>query len=103
MDRFFFETDDALHEAVECLREAGSRARKLLAECVECQFLTRSKVSESARKLESLGFIFIQDKSDIFSSSFEIRPSISGEEALEFLDEMDSNRKKEYLKMCELV
>lgn len=94
MDRFFFETDDALYEAAECLREAGSRARKFLAECVEAQLVTRTKISESATKLENLGFIFIQDKSDLFSSSFEIRPSISGEEALEFLEEMGSRSKK---------
>ncbi len=91
MNRFFFEKDDALHEAVKSLREAGSMARKFLSECVESQLVTRTKISKSAKNLENLGFIFIQDKSDVFSSSFEIRPSLAGEEALEFLDEIDSN------------
>lgn len=86
MERFFFETDDALSDAADQLRRLGIRAREILAECVAEQGVTRTAVSRSVQALNEAGFVFVRDKSDVFASRFEIAPSLAGEEALEALD-----------------
>ena len=90
MKRLAFETDDDLTEAVVRLRSLGWRARKLLAELVETQGVTRSAVSQAALTLENAGFIFVRDYGDIFKPKFEISPSLAGEEALEALEHAEN-------------
>lgn len=87
MERFFFETDEALAEAVAQLRCLGRHARKLLAECVATQGITRTAASKAAEALESAGFVFLRDTGNLFEPKIVITPSLSGEEALEALEE----------------
>lgn len=89
VERFFFETDDALAKAVAQLRCLGGRARKLLAESVAAQGITRTAVSQTALALENAGFVFVRDKGDVFEPKFEIAPSMAGEEALEALQQAE--------------
>lgn len=89
MERFFFETDEALVEAAAQLRCLGSYARKLLAECVATQGITRTAASKAAVALESAGFVFLRDAGNLFEPKIVITPSLSGEEALEALEEED--------------
>lgn len=86
MERFAFETDNDLTDAVARLCSLRWRAQKLLAECVATQGITRTAVSRAALTLDDAGFVFVRDKGDLFESRFEISPSLAGEEALEALE-----------------
>jgi hypothetical protein len=74
-------------ESAGILRALGGAARKLLAESVENTGVKRKALSAAARALENEGFLFIRDNSTIWSSDFELVPTLAGEEALELLDE----------------
>lgn len=75
------------------LRTLGARARTLLADCVEHQGVTRSKVSQAANQLSDAGFAFVTESLDLWSKDCEIRPSLAGEEALEVLERLESIKK----------
>jgi len=87
MERFFFETDEAVAEAAAQLGCLGRHARKLLSECVATQGITRTVASKAAVALESAGFVFLRDAGNLFEPKIVITPSLSGEEALEALEE----------------
>jgi hypothetical protein len=53
IELFFFENESEAIAAAHALEKLGRRARKLLAECIEHQIITRKSVSESARALEN--------------------------------------------------
>ncbi|MDP2098927.1 MAG: hypothetical protein U1C96_11930, partial [Gallionella sp.] len=83
---FFFESEDEAIAAAHTLEKLGGRAKKLLAECIEHQGITRKSVSEAARTLENEGFIFIKESDDIFDKSVDLMSSLRGEDAMEMLE-----------------
>lgn len=86
IELFFFESEAEAIAAAYALEKLGRRAKKLLAECIEHQIITRKYVSTAARALENEGFIFINESNDFLDKSVEIVPSLSGEEAMEMLE-----------------
>ena len=46
---FFFESEAEAIAAAHALEKLGGHAKKLLAECIEHQSITRKSVSEAAR------------------------------------------------------
>lgn len=73
------------------LKALGGHARRLLAECVEHQGVTRSKPSKSAEALFDAGFVHIREIGDMFEpNKVQIDPAIWGEAALEALEETES-------------
>ena len=88
----FFETEAEAIAAAQSLDRLGSRAKKLLAECIEHQSITRKSVSEAAKALKNEGFIFINESNNLFDKSVEIKPSLWGEEAMEMLEFLTADR-----------
>lgn len=81
-------TIDEAKESATVLMELGMSARRLLAEVVENSTMKKTKLSKAAKDLENAGFLSIRDRSSIWESEFELRSTLSGEEALEVLDEI---------------
>lgn len=75
-----------LEQSALCLRKLGAPARKVLAISVEHTGVTRKTLSAAARQLEDAGFMFIRDHSSLWEQSYELVPSLLGEEALEALE-----------------
>ena len=92
IELFFFESESEAMEAAHALEKLGGRAKKLLAECIEHQRITRKSVSEAARALENEGFIFIKESDDLFDKAVEMKPSLWGEEAMEVLEFLTDHR-----------
>lgn len=92
IELFFFESEAEALAAAHALEKLGGRAKKLLAECIEHQGITRKSVSEAARALENAGFLFITESDDLFDKSVEIKPSLWGEEAMEMLEFLTVHR-----------
>ena len=92
IEPFFFESESEAIATAHALEKLGRRAKKLLAECIEHQSITRKSVSESARALENEGFVFINESDDLFNKSVEIKPSLWGEEAMEVLEFLTAHR-----------
>jgi GTP-sensing pleiotropic transcriptional regulator CodY len=86
VELFFFESEAEAIAAAHTLEKLGGHAKKLLAECIEHQSITRKSVSEAARALENEGLIFIRESDDLFDKSVKIKPSLWGEEAMEMLE-----------------
>lgn len=86
IEQFFFESEAEAIAAAHALEKLGRRAKKLLAECIEHQSITRKSVSEAARALENEGFIFIKESDDLFDKSVQMKPSLWGEEAMDVLE-----------------
>lgn len=84
--RLILVEDADLAAAVMVLKSLSPAARRLLAECVEHQAVTRQKASAAALALENAGFVRIRG-GDFLDPTIEILPSLAGEEALEALDE----------------
>lgn len=89
IELFFFESESEALEAAQSLNRLGGRAKRLLAECIEHQRITRKSISEAAKALENEGFVFILEIDDYFDNTVEIRPSLWGEEAMEMLEFMN--------------
>lgn len=87
MRPFFFDSDAALQQAAQDLRALSTAARRLLAQSVEAQELTRKAVSEAARALEDAGFVYVREIGHVMDRDYRITPSLWGEEALEALQE----------------
>jgi DNA-binding IclR family transcriptional regulator len=81
------ESLEAAQESASILRALGGAARRLLAECVEHTGVKRKTLSAAAHDLEAAGFLFVRDQSTIWSSEFDLVPTLAGEEALEVLEE----------------
>jgi hypothetical protein len=77
---------DGLVQSALYLRSLGAPARRILAESVEHTGVTRKSISVAARHLEDAGFMFIRDHSSLWDPSYELVPSLLGEEALEALE-----------------
>ena len=86
VELFFFESEAEAIAAAHILEKLGGSAKKLLAECIEHQTITRKSVSEAARAFENEGLIFIRESDDLFDKSVKIKPSLWGEEAMEMLE-----------------
>jgi hypothetical protein len=84
------ENEDAVKASAQTLRKLSTRARTLLAECVEHQEVARTKLSLAANKLSDAGFLFIHDVGDIWQEAFKLCPSLAGEEALEMLEQIET-------------
>jgi DNA-binding MarR family transcriptional regulator len=84
-----FDDGDSAKVAAEDLRALGGHARRLLADCVEHQGVTRSKTSKAIEALSSQGFIFVRDLEDLCAPQLLITPSLAGEEALAMLEELE--------------
>lgn len=82
---FYFETIDEAKKSAEKLKLLGGRAINFLSECVEDQELTRKKCSKTIDELVAAGFIFVRKRN--LEEDFIIRPSLTGEESLLFLEE----------------
>lgn len=91
IELFFFESESEAIAAAHALEKLGGRAKKLLAECIEHQGITRKSASTAARALESEGFLFITESDDIFDKSVEMKPSLWGEEAMDLLEFLSQN------------
>lgn len=91
IELFFFESVDKAIEAAHALDQLGGQAKKLLAECIEHQAITRKSASAAARALEDEGFVFITESDDLFEKSVELKPSLWGEEAMEVLEFLSQN------------
>ena len=83
----FFETAEEAQVAASELRGMGPAARKLLAECIEHQELSRTAISKAADSLHQAGFIFIRGGDQLFDRTFTLTPSLAGEDALLRLEE----------------
>lgn len=92
VELFFFESEAEAMAAAQSLDRLGGSAKRLLAECIEHQCITRKSVSEAAKALENEGFIFINESDDLFDESVEIKPSLWGEEAMEMLEFLTAHR-----------
>jgi hypothetical protein len=86
IELFFFESKPDAVAAAHALEKLGGRAKKLLAECIEHQSITRKSVSEAAKTLEAEGFIFINESGDLFDKSVQMKSSLWGEEAMGMLE-----------------
>jgi hypothetical protein len=86
VELFFFESKAEAMAAAQSLDRLGGRAKRLLAECIEHQSITRKSVSEAAKTLEAEGFIFINESGDLFGKSVQMKPSLWGEEAMVMLE-----------------
>lgn len=84
------ETAEDANASAVTLQSLGRHARKLMAECVEHQELTRTKLSAAARALNDAGFLFIREIPAFLDVSYELSPSLLGEEALEALEELEA-------------
>jgi hypothetical protein len=69
----FFESEAEAIAAAHALEKLGGRAKKLLAECIEHQSITRKSTSAAARALENEGFLFITESDDVFDKSVEMK------------------------------
>jgi hypothetical protein len=76
--------------SAEALLSLGVHARKLLADAVEHTGVKRRQLSKAARDLETAGFLFIRDTGNIWEAEFDLVPTLTGEEALELLDQLVS-------------
>lgn len=81
-----FESTDAAEAAALNLRAMGAAARRLLADCVENQGVTRQKESKAAHMLDAAGFIFMRESVDYWPKIWTLTPALAGEEALEMLE-----------------
>lgn len=80
-----------LEQSALYLRKLGPPARKVLSAAVEHTGVTRKAVSEAARQLEDAGFLFIRDHSSLWEKSYQLLPSLLGEEALEALETLQDS------------
>lgn len=85
----FFQSEHEADEAVRYLAALGARARKLLEECVTETVIIRTKLSAAAHALEGAGFIHIRDVGNVFTSEYEIKASLWGEDALAMLEQQE--------------
>jgi hypothetical protein len=83
------DSEEDARAAARVLRGLGGHARRLMAQCVEEQQLTRKSVSAAARALEDAGFLFVRDEGDLYEEAYALTPSLAGEEALETLELME--------------
>lgn len=83
------ETQEDADAAARCLSELGASARRLLERCVASQGECRKSLSGAANALSDAGFLFIRDIGDKWSPQFMLCPSLSGEEALEALEQSE--------------
>lgn len=88
----FYASREAADEGARQLKAMGPAARQLLAECVEHQALSRTKVSRSAEALFDAGFLFIRETGSVLAASYQLSPSILGEETLLALEMADAAR-----------
>ena len=88
----FFETLEEVQLAASELRAMGGAARKLLAECVEKQEITRTAISKAADSLHLAGFIFIRGGDQLFDRTYTLSPSLMGEDALLALEIESASR-----------
>lgn len=86
-----YDSTETAETAALKLRAMGAAARRLLADCVENQGVTRHNDSKAAHMLEDAGFIFLREPPDSWTSVWSIQPSIAGEEALEMLELIEEN------------
>lgn len=82
------ETVESARESALLLRQLGSPARRIVAECVEHQEIRRSRLSVAAEALSEAGFVRVVDDSDI-SGAYTLLPTLFGEEALDALETME--------------
>lgn len=92
VELFFFESEAEAIAAAHILEKLGGSAKKLLAECIEHQTITRKSVSEAARALENEGSIFIKESDNLYDKSVEINHSLWGEEAMDVLEFLTAHR-----------
>ena len=87
------ETENDVIASAEKLKGLGSRARSLLEECVQLQSITRSKLTADIQKLNDAGYVFVREYRDSWKTELTITPTIMGEEALEYLENMGPKSK----------
>ena len=82
------ETTADVHESAQSLAQMGPAARRLLAEVVEHQGCNRTSISKSAQALEDAGFVFIRESGLLSVERVRITPSLAGEEALAYFQDV---------------
>lgn len=83
------ENMEAAEASARHLQSLGGHARKLLAECVEHQGVTRKSASRAAHQLSDAGFVFLTEGPDHWLPEWSLKPSLAGEEALELLEQIE--------------
>ena len=87
----FFETAADAERAAVQLAALPGRVRNLLAESVEHQELFRTRISAAAITLADAGFLRIRDVGQQWAPRFVLTPTLSGEEALACLEQMQAD------------
>lgn len=90
--RLILVSDEDVQHAASELSSLGRDAISLLADAVEHTGITRAKLSNAAKKLESAHFVRISGGDAFFRTPYTIMPTLDGEEALEFLDHRRENK-----------
>ena len=85
-----YDSEDDAQAAANQLMGLGQVARRLLEECVEKQGVKRKKASAAAVRLNDAGFVFIRETGEQWEPEITITPSLAGEEALEWLEHVES-------------
>ena len=83
------ESMEGVRASAALLKQLGPHARKVLSESVEATGVKRKQLSKAAKDLETAGFLFVRDLSSIWQGEYELLPTLAGEEALEYLDELN--------------
>ncbi|WP_394697427.1 hypothetical protein [Pseudoxanthomonas japonensis] len=82
------ETTEDVRASAEALAQMGPAVRRLLAEVVEHQGCNRTSISKSAQALEDAGFVFIRESGLLSVERVRITPSLAGEEALAYFQDV---------------
>lgn len=89
LNHVFLLSEAEAQVAIQDLASLGIRARKLLEECVKETVITRTKISAAAQALGDAGFIHIRYIGNVFTSEYEIKASLWGEDALAMLEQQE--------------
>lgn len=90
--RLIYNDDEAAEAAAE-LKAMGGAAIRLMHEVAEHQEIRRAKISDAAMKLENAGFVRITSDQYYSDRPHIILSCLSGEEALEELDDLNDKAK----------
>jgi hypothetical protein len=89
LEPLWHDSEDDARESAKTLESLGTRCFKMLEEIVMNQPIAKSKINTSEQALDEAGFIWIRDTNPPWGP-FEITPTLTGEEALEWLEAINS-------------
>lgn len=89
IELFWHDSESDVMQAAKTLGNLGARCRNRLEEIVMNQPVAKNKINLSESALDEAGFIWIRDTNPPWGP-FKITPTLTGEEALEWLETMDN-------------